>query len=104
VIHKLDDIPQQGRVIGQQIMTWISPPDNPEVLGERLIKKPMGNYAVILHQGGWDNIASSYNRLLAYIHDNQLEIRSPAYELDMNTYLMSQSQEDYLIHISILVE
>lgn len=31
-------------------------------------------------------------------------VRSPAYELDVNTYLMSDSVEDYLIHISILVE
>jgi DNA-binding transcriptional MerR regulator len=104
VIKNLDQLPSEGRVIGQQIMTWISPPEDEEIPGARLGSKPKGNYAVILHQGGWSDIARSYSKLLRYIDDNRLVIRSPAYELDMNTYLMSQSEEDYLIHISILVE
>ena len=29
---------------------------------------------------------------------------SPLYELDMNSYLMSESSEDYLVHLSILVD
>ena len=28
----------------------------------------------------------------------------PVHELDMNSYLMSDSAEDYLLHISVLVE
>jgi len=104
VVKQLDCIPSKGQVVGQQIMSWISPPDDVELLGDRLTFKPKGNYAVILHQGGWDNIAMSYTKLLRYIEKNRLEIKSPAYELDMNTYLMSPSEDDYLIHISILVE
>ena len=98
------NVPPTGRVIGQQIMTWISKPEDEDLLGDRLSIKQKGNYAVILHQGGWDNIAESYNTLFRYIEENKLVILGPAYELDMNTYLVSKSEEDYLIHISILVE
>lgn len=98
------NVPKEGRVIGQQIMTWISPPQDDELLGDRLAIKKKGNYAVILHQGGWDNIAESYTKLFDYIHENKLVAHGPAYELDMNTYLVSKSEEDFLIHISILVE
>ncbi|NLG11116.1 MAG: MerR family transcriptional regulator [Coriobacteriaceae bacterium] len=103
IVKKLN-VPKEGQVIGQQIMTWISPPADDELLGERLAIKKKGNYAVILHQGGWDTIASSYTKLLKYIEENKLVAHGPAYELDMNTYLVSRSEEDYLIHISILVE
>ena len=30
-------------------------------------------------------------------------MQGPLYELDMNSYLMSDSAEDYLLHISVLV-
>ncbi|MCL2826424.1 MAG: MerR family transcriptional regulator [Eggerthellaceae bacterium] len=104
VTKRLDLVPSEGQVVSQQIMTWISRPERPELLGERFMVKPKGNYAVILHQGGWDDIARSYTKLLAFIEENKMEVRSPAFEMDMNTYLMSQSEDDYLIHISILVE
>ena len=97
------DVPETGRVLGQRIITWISTPEDYAVLGDRLLVKPEGNYAVIIHRGGWANIAESYTRLLRYIVDNDLTVCSPAYEFDMNTYLASASEEDYLIHISILV-
>ena len=31
-------------------------------------------------------------------------MRGPLYELDMNSYLMSASADDYLLHISVLVD
>lgn len=102
IIENLD-IPGEGRVIGQKIMTWISAQEDEEPLGERAVTKPEGNYAVIIHRGGWDDIAPSYTKLLDYIASNDLTVCSPAYEIDMNTYLASQFEEDYLIHISILV-
>ena len=104
VIKDLDLIGGEGLVFGQQISSWISPPKDPELLGDRLIIKPKGNYAVILHQGGMDTIAASHASLIKFIETNRLQILSPIFELDMNTYLMSKSKEDYLIHISVLVE
>lgn len=97
------DVPQTGRVCGQKILTWISPPEDVAPVSDRLMVKSEGNYAVIIHRGGWENIAESYTKLLHYIADNGLTTCSPAYEFDMNTYLASASEEDYLIHVSILV-
>lgn len=88
----------------QQLQTWVSIPDHAPSLGDRLAIKPRGNYAVILHQGGMDTIATSYVKLFDYIRREGYNAQSPVYELDMNSYLMSQSEEDYLIHVSVLVD
>ncbi len=88
----------------QQIMTWTSKPAETSQLASRLKIRPRGNCAVILHQGGREGLPEVYGRLLDYIEENGLIACSPAYELDVNTYLMSDSSEDYLIHISILVD
>lgn len=87
-----------------KLVTWISPPENPLLLGDRLICKPRGNYAVILHQGGTSTVEQSYEKLLRYIKLEGFEIMGPVFELDMNSYLMSDSVDDYLLHISVLVD
>ncbi len=88
----------------RQLQTWVSRPEDAGSLGDRLATKPKGNYAVILHQGGMKNIATSYAKLFDYIHTQGYGICSPVYELDMNSYIMSKSEEDYLIHVSVLVD
>ncbi|WP_139652277.1 MerR family transcriptional regulator [Raoultibacter phocaeensis] len=87
-----------------KLVTWIAPPENRRRFGERLEKKARGNYAVILHQGGTSTIARSYEKLFHFIKKEGFEMLSPLYELDMNSYIMSDSSEDYLIHISVLVD
>lgn len=97
--------PQQPEVFYyENLVTWISPPANPNLVNERLICKPKGNYAVILHQGGTSTVDASYRKLFSYIRKEGLEMLSPVYELDMHSYLMSESTEDYLVHISVLVD
>ncbi|MBC2890556.1 MerR family transcriptional regulator [Gordonibacter massiliensis (ex Traore et al. 2017)] len=86
-----------------KLVTWISPPKNPERLEGRIERKPKGNYAVILHQGGTSTVERSYEKLLNYVEREGFEMQGPLYELDMNSYLMSDSAEDYLLHISVLV-
>ena len=87
-----------------KLITWISPPAHPMLLGDRLVCKQRGNYAVILHQGGTSTVAQSYAKLLRYIKREGFEIMGPVYEFDMNSYLMSDSADDYLLHISVLVD
>lgn len=86
-----------------KIMTWINKPDNPSLFRDRIEFKPRGNYAVILHQGGTSNIAKSYRKLFDFMQEEGFEMIGPIYELDMHSYLMSDSTEDYLVHISVLV-
>ena len=87
------------------LTTWVSPPARQlrNKLGDRLTRKPKGTYAVILHRGGTSSAWRSYAQLFAFLRDNGLEMLSPVYEVDMNSYLMSDSTDDYLLHISVLV-
>ena len=87
-----------------KLVTWISPPRDAAHLGGRVECKPKGNYAVVLHQGGTSTVARSYEKLLAYVEREGFRMRGPLYELDMNSYLMSASADDYLLHISVLGE
>ena len=58
----------------------------------------------MLHQGGTSTVERSYEKLLAYVEREGFLMRGPLYELDMNSYLMSDSADDYLLHISVLVD
>lgn len=106
-LGRMVDIPDKSKpedYTYTKLMTWINPPDSIFKLGKRLERKPRGNYAVILHQGGTSTANQSYEKLFKYIQKEGFEILSPIYELDMNSYLMSESSDDYLLHISVLVD
>ena len=81
-----------------KLITWISPPSHPALLEGRLACKPRGNYAVILHRGGTSTVARSYAKLLDYVKEEGLDLVGPVYEFDMNSYLMSDSADDYLVY------
>ena len=89
-----------------KIVTWVSKPERAVCarLGDRLMCKPRGTYAVILHQGGTSSAWQSYEKLLAFVRDEGLEADGPLYELDVNSYLMSDSADDYLLHVSLKVK
>lgn len=87
-----------------KLVTWVSPPKGIARLGGRVVRKPKGNYAVILHQGGTSSVARSYAKLLDYVEEEGFEMLGPLFELDMNSYLMSDSADDYLLHISVHVD
>lgn len=88
-----------------RLVTWVSEPGlrTRQALGERLVKKPRGTYAVILHQGGTSSAWRSYALLFEFLDTVGLEPQGPLYEMDVNSYLMSASTDDYLLHISVRV-
>lgn len=45
---------------------------------------PGGRYAVSLHIGPYDNLSETYNRIIAWLPENQEEPGGPAYEFYMN--------------------
>ena len=106
-LGRIVDIPDQKKpdeYYYTKLITWVSSPKQSARLGERHIRKPRGNYAVILHQGGTSNVEQSYEKLFKFIRTEGFEMLGDIYELDMHSYLMSESTEDYLIHISVLVD
>lgn len=103
-IVDIPDIQKPEEYYYTKLTTWITSPENTAKLNGRIEQKPRGNYAVILHQGGTSTAEKSYKKLFKFIHQEGLEILSPVYELDMNSYLMSESADDYLVHMSVLVD
>lgn len=57
-----------------KLLTWISPPESLAPWGDRVIRKPKGNYAVILHQGGTSTVAGSYEKLLRFVKKEGLAL------------------------------
>lgn len=84
-----------------KLLTWIGKPESTVPWLDRIVRKPKGNYAVILHQGGTSKAAASYKALLDFVRKEKLVMRGPICELDISSYLMSDSSEDYLLHISV---
>jgi len=63
-----------------------------------------GIYAHIIHKGNYDTTHISYKKLIDYINKNGYEIIGDAYENELIGYLSVQSQEEYLIEISVQVK
>ncbi|MCY6485430.1 MerR family transcriptional regulator [Clostridium aestuarii] len=66
--------------------------------------KPKGIYACINHRGGYDTTYISYKKLIDFIEKSGYEIIGDAYENELIGYLSAQSQEQYLIELSIQVQ
>ncbi|WBW98598.1 MerR family transcriptional regulator [Oceanirhabdus sp. W0125-5] len=62
-----------------------------------------GMYACINHRGGYDTTHISYKKLIEFIEKSGYEIIGDAYENELIGYLSAQSQEEYLIELSIQV-
>lgn len=71
---------------------------------ERLLRKPAGRYATIVHRGDYDSFSAAYRTLLDYLDAQGLRVCGNAYVYDLVSYLASQSQEKYVLQISIQVE
>ncbi len=102
-ILEFPDITKPEEYYYSELTTWIDPPEKTSYLDGRLMVRPRGNYAVILHQGGTKTVYRSYAKLFKFLKQENLEMLSPIYEMDINSYLMSEKTQDYLLHISVLV-
>lgn len=106
-IGRVVDVPDPNRPEEYhytKLVTWTDRPKTLRGLEDRTARKPKGAYAVILHQGGAGTVGASYAKLFAYIEREGFAMLGPLYEIDVNSYLMSESAEDYLLHISVLVD
>ncbi len=67
-----------------------------------VIEKPAGKYAVIYHQGSYDDLYKSYEKLLSFIKENNYEIKGNSYEenfLDFKT----ENVNNFLVKVSIFI-
>ncbi len=71
---------------------------------ERLLRKPAGTYATIVHRGDFDSFSEAYRTLLAFIAERKHIVCGNAYVYDLVSYLACETQEKYVLQISIQVE
>ncbi|MEI3230403.1 MAG: MerR family transcriptional regulator [Gordonibacter pamelaeae] len=106
-LGRIVDIPDLARpddFYYTKLVTWISPPKSIPAWSDRVVRKPKGNYAVILHQGRHEHGRRLLREAAALREEGGPFLCGPVHELDMNSYLMSDAAEDYLLHISVLVD
>ncbi|ADO55168.1 MerR family transcriptional regulator [Paenibacillus polymyxa] len=68
--------------------------------------KPAGHYAVIYHQGPYDEISQTetYNTLLAYLEQEQLALDGDIYEEYLLHSIAAKEEKDYITKISVKVK
>jgi DNA-binding transcriptional MerR regulator len=70
----------------------------------RVLIKPAGKYAVVLHQGDYDSLLRAFPDYLAEIERRGLKVHGHAYIYMMLSYLSSRAEENDVHKIMIQVE
>lgn len=71
---------------------------------EWLLVKPAGKYAVIDHEGSYENIPAAYETLKAYIAKSHLTIVGDGYEFELLNSVSADNAEKYIIEIAVEVK
>ncbi|HDR7713705.1 MULTISPECIES: MerR family transcriptional regulator [Bacillus cereus group] len=66
--------------------------------------KPAGHYAIIYHQGTYDEIPQTYHTLLAYLEQEQLLLDGDIYEEYLLHSIAAKEEKDYITKISVKVK
>ncbi|MCW1941586.1 GyrI-like domain-containing protein [Bacillus anthracis] len=66
--------------------------------------KPAGHYAIIYHQGTYDEIPQTYHTLLAYLEREQLLLDGDIYEEYLLHSIAAKEEKDYITKISVKVK
>lgn len=70
---------------------------------EHVVCLPAGTCAAVYHVGDYQSVGRSYERLLDYCRNNQLEILSDSYEFCINDYITSRDEKEYITKIMFYV-
>ncbi|WP_432775546.1 MerR family transcriptional regulator [Brevibacillus gelatini] len=66
--------------------------------------KPAGHYAIIYHQGSYDDISQTYHTLLTYLEQEQLALDGDIYEEYLLHSIAAKEEKDYITKISVKVK
>lgn len=68
--------------------------------------KPAGQYAIIYHQGPYDEIfqTKTYHTLVTYLEQEQLELDGDIYEEYLLHPIAAKEEKDYITKISVKVK
>ncbi len=68
-----------------------------------VMELPAGRCVCTYHTGDYRSIGSSYERILEYCRENNLNILSDSYEFAINDYLSTGNEEEYITKILFYV-
>ena len=109
--HQLSEELPIGTIINQQQLLQKDYHENmyyvriqEKVNDPHYLCKPKGTYATILHQGFYDTIDESFERLLDFIHKEGYQLIGDAYEYEIHNYFTTQNTQEYLISLSIRID
>ncbi|CCX37978.1 transcriptional regulator MerR family [Clostridium sp. CAG:1013] len=71
---------------------------------EDIHRLPAGKCATVYHRGDYLSIGSSYEKLLKFCKENNLEILSDSYEFCVNDYITTGDESEYLTKILFYVK
>lgn len=69
----------------------------------KYIIKPKGKYLCGYQKGSWDKLPIMYQEMIAYAKDNHITLTGYAYEMGLNEFVISNS-EDYITQIMIKIK
>ncbi|MGQ3478856.1 GyrI-like domain-containing protein [Paenibacillus sp. TY11] len=73
------------------------------ILGERIVAKPKGLYAVINHRGSYETMSEAYSNIKEYIGSKGMAVCGSAYSVELLNYFAEKNPDDYVIRISVEV-
>ena len=71
---------------------------------EMFFIKPKGNYALLDHQGYYDTIPETFDKLFAYIEKEKLSVIGNAYIFEILSFLSAKDPDKYILKIAIGVQ
>ncbi|PCK21187.1 MerR family transcriptional regulator [Bacillus pumilus] len=71
--------------------------------GPEAVKKPAGLYAVMYHQGTYEEVESAYSRLLDEIEAEEMVVDGDVFEEYLLHSLMSKNEAEYMTKLSVKV-
>lgn len=69
-----------------------------------ILRMPAGQCVTVCHVGDYASIGPSYEKLLRYCREQELEIVSDAYEFCINDYITTHDESEYLTKILFYVQ
>ena len=69
----------------------------------KVIELPKGKCVCAFHKGDYLSIGKTYQRVLNYCQNNNLEIISDSYEFAINDYLSTGDEKEYITKIMFYI-
>jgi len=66
--------------------------------------KPKGLYAVAYHPGSYETTYKTYDLLLKFLEENELQIGNFAYEVYLLDEISNKNERDYITQITVEIE